>query len=183
MTISDRTPFSEQRWMGRVGLALAVLTLLCSTTGCRFIGGKGKSGPVVGAEFASRAATGCEEALADGATKHAYPGRFDATRVTPSALRDIAPYLTQREVIFQDWLYAMDALGDPPSAQVAWALVLGAVEGRARISAELAAAAKSGDVEGFQLSDREARANRRQLAATADSVGIPECGTVDERDP
>jgi hypothetical protein len=181
-TIPYRPRFSEQLWTVRVRVALTFLALLLSTAGCRYLGGNRGSGPVVGAAFASRAATVCEEVLADGATQHAYPERFDASRATPSELRDIAPFLTQRAVIFQDWLYAMNALGDPPSAQVAWALVLGAVASRARISAELAAAAKAGVVDEFLQSSREAIVNRRQLSAAADSVGVPECGAVDERD-
>jgi hypothetical protein len=156
--------------------ALAVLVLALGMAAC----GSSSSQPPVGAAFASRAVATCHAAYAQKkAVPFPYPD-FNPAQPDPSKLPGVARYEAANTVpAYQTWLREMQALGQPPTGQAAWADLLTAIEGHVRNASEQQAAAQRGDTQTFIKDYNEGSTIQDELLRAVNAAGVPECAAVD----
>jgi hypothetical protein len=80
---------------------------------------------------------------------------------------------------FETWLRQMQALGQPPTGQAAWADLLKAIASYVRLDVEQVAAAQRGDSQTFTKDYYEGQKTQGELLRAADAAGVPECAAVD----
>jgi hypothetical protein len=132
--------------------------------------------PVLGEAFQSRAVSVCEEALAQKKAQGPFPfPDFNPTKPDLSKLPAIATSEAKTVTIFETWLGKMQALGQPPTGQAAWADVMKALESHVRIIEEQQAAAQNGDGQTFTKDYYEGNKAKDEMEKAADAAGVPVC--------
>ena len=164
----------KQGHVGMVPVALFALGM------CACGGAAAGSPPAVGALFASRAVTVCHAAYVQKkAVPFPYP-TLDPIQPDPSTFPGIARYEAAHTVpAYKTWLDNMQALGQPPTGQVAWADLLAAIGSHLRSASEQQAAAQRGDVQTFVKDYYEGAKTQDDLLSAANAAGVPECAAVD----
>jgi hypothetical protein len=161
---------------------IRVLTVCLSALGMAACGSgtAGSSQPAVGAAFASKAVAVCHAAYAlKKAVPFPYPD-FNPSQPDTTKFSGIARYEAAHTVpAYRAWLREMQALGQPPTGQAAWADLLTAIDGHVRNASEQQAAAQRGDTQTF-INDYQAGSTiQADLLSAADAAGVPECAAVD----
>jgi hypothetical protein len=136
--------------------------------------------PAVGAAFATRAVAACHAAYAvKKAVPFPYPD-FDPTQPDTSKFPGIAQYEAAHTVLaYKSWLSGMQALGQPPMGQPAWADLLTAIAGHVRNASDQQAAAQRGDTQTFVRDYYDGTKIQGDLLSAANAAGVPECAAVD----
>jgi hypothetical protein len=118
--------------------------------------------PAVGAAFATRAVAACHAAYAQKkAVAFPYPN-FNPTQPDASKFPGIAQYEAAHTVpAYKAWLREMQALGQPPTGQAAWADLLTAIGAT------------------FVKDYYEGAKTQADLLSAAGAAGVPECASVD----
>jgi hypothetical protein len=136
--------------------------------------------PAVGAAFATGAVATCHAAYAQKkAVAFPYPN-FNPTQPDASKFPGIAEYEAAHTVpAYKAWLREMQALGQPPTGQAAWADLLTAIGAHVRSASEQQAAAQRGDSATFIKDYYEGAKTQDDLLSAADAAGVPQCAAVD----
>jgi hypothetical protein len=135
--------------------------------------------PAVGAAFASKADALCKDALAQKNAQGPFPyPDFNPTQPDLSLLPSIAQSEAKTVTIFETWLPEMEALGQPPTGQAAWADVLTALRSHLRIIVEQQAAALRSDGQTFTKDYYEGNTAQDEMVHAADAAGVPVCATA-----
>jgi hypothetical protein len=136
--------------------------------------------PAVGTAFATRAVAACHAAYAQKkAVAFPYPD-FNPTQPDTSKFLGIAQYEAAHTVpAYTMWLREMQALGQPPTGQAAWADLVTAIEGHLRSASEQQAAAQRGDSATFVKDYYEGVKTQGDVLSAADAAGVPQCAAVD----
>jgi hypothetical protein len=103
---------------------------------------------------------------------------FNPTKPDLSNLPAIATSEAKTVTIFEAWPAKMQALGQPPTGQAAWADVMRALESHVRIIEEQQAAAENSDGQTFTKDYYEGHKAQDQMEKAADAAGIPVCATL-----
>lgn len=161
----------------RSGLA-AVVLLATATVAC---GGAADSSPsALGAEFTAKAVAVCQHALELKRAQGPFPlPDFNPTHPDASKFPEVAQFLRKTAVTFETWLGEMQALGEPPSGQAAWADLVDAIERHVELNADQVAAAERGDGETFTSDYHAGQQTQADLLRAAKAAGTPECAEVD----
>ena len=168
---------------GRRRIATRVLVLFLLMLIMAACGGKSAvdpQAPAVGAAFASKAVAVCQAVLARKKAQgpFPYPG-FNPTQPDASKFPVVAQFLRKTVDTFQSWLHQMQALGQPPAGQAAWADLLKSIADHVRLDVEQQAAAQSGDSQTFTKDYYGGQQTQADLFRAADAAGVPECAAVD----
>jgi hypothetical protein len=170
----------DGHWLIPKTRVIAVALLALGTATCGGDTESGSRSPAVGEAFASRAADVCKAARTEKKAQRPLPDPdFNPTQPDPLKLPGLAPFLAETVVTFKAWLREMQALGQPPTGQGAWADLVTAVESHVRIASEQQAAAQRGDAQTFIKDYNQGTETQDMLLRAAIAAGVPECAAVD----
>lgn len=161
-------------WLAGVSLVVSIGACTENTDE----GGDGDAG--VEQAFAAKVSTVCDDALAAAQAQGPFPfPDFNPTQPDESLFDDMVPYLSRSATAFDRWLDDMNALGSPNEGTQAWGDLVDAVAAHARIAADQADAAASGDAERFTSDFYEGIQTQEALLQAATDAGVPDCAKVD----
>ena len=164
----------------RVGIVpcsiLVVLLLMFGTAACSGGSSQSPRQDILGKNFSSRAQAVCQTALAQKKAQGPFPyPSFNPTKPDLSKLPAIGRLEARTVQIYRAWLDHMQALGQPPTGQAAWADVLAAVRRNLNFIADQQKAAQWEDGPTFTKDYFEGNKAQKDVERASDAVGVPAC--------
>lgn len=134
----------------------------------------------VGDAFATKAVAACKAALADKQRWQPFPvANFNPSEPDPAAFPGVSAWLAKEVApTFHMWLSALQALGQPPSAQNDWDAMLAVVRKIDQLNRDQITAANARDSAAFASATTALGSAQDDLVATSEKAGVPDCADV-----
>ena len=165
-------------------MASRTISPLIATCFCLLLVGCGgnseKQSTGVGDAFATKAVAACKAALADKQRWQPFPvANFNPSEPDPAAFPSVSAWLAKDVApTFHMWLSALQALGQPPSAQNDWDAMLAVVRKIDQLNRDQITAANARDSAAFASATTALGSAQDDLVATSEKAGVPDCADV-----